>query len=796
MAKPFPLSDLKKPASFSQFVMSLLVPACLHAGVGNITEIQVQEDILILHAGAETVVFQVCRPNILRISFCPPGATEPDTLIVPRKKWPKVSVQIDTSGDPVVITSAALRLAITRRPLRFTLYDANGRQLLQETPAVGLHENGVRLRVTGEHFYGIHNNFTGKLSKNHGGTISAGMQGHAGAPFVWTTAGYGLLMNSDSGHIKIAGGQLDFTVERARRFRGVAKHSAPAPARFALELYILVGTPREIFTAMTAISGAAPLFPKFAFGFLNTEWGLDQNELLGDINTYRAKGIPLDAYILDFDWMAYGEDNYGEFRWGPKFPDGPSGRLKQITDSLGVKLFGIRKPRVHLNTEQGRFCQREGYFLDSEIDYFSRKKVGRLNFHLPEVRQWFFDSFFERCRSFALGIIGYWNDEADSYGGNLMFLQMQRANYEGQRRRNNQRVWSINRNFFLGAQRYAYGHWSGDIDTGFEAMARQRLFMLSSIALGSAWWGMDIGGFKGRPDPENYIRWMQFGAFVPIFRVHGTFNQEREPWQYGPQAEAIVKKYIRLRYALLPYLYSYAWENHRTGLALVRPLLWDYPDDPRVAELYSQWLVGDYLLITPVVEPQIDSLSVYLPAGQWFDYWTEKLYDGSRQVTVPVTLQDIPIFVKAGAIVPMAPVGRFVDDPQAPLNPLTLHCYPHGAGAFTLYEDDGLTYDYEQGLFALTAMTLRDDGDDLLLQLGERQGRFQPRPRDFLVAVHALSQLPALVEQDGRHLARQSLDRIWKGDAVGWAYDEAAAILYVRLPDHGGSQTLRIRRQR
>ncbi|MDZ7268503.1 MAG: DUF5110 domain-containing protein [candidate division KSB1 bacterium] len=793
MAKPFFPTDWKKSVSFPQFLLSFLFPACLQAGVGDVTEIHVQEDVLTLQAGAATVVFHVCRPNILRISFRPPGAGEPDTLIAPRRDWPAVRAQIDTSGDALVITTAALRLTITRRPMRFTLYDASGRQLLQEMPAVGLHDNGIRLRVSGGNFYGIYNNFTGSLSKNQGGTISAGMQGHAGAPFVWTTAGYGLLMNSDSGEIKIADGQLDFTVARARQFHRLgAKDGTKTPARTGVELYLLVGNPREIFAAMTAVSGAAPLFPRFAHGFLNTEWGMDQAELLGDIKTYRAKGIPLDAYILDFDWMAYGEDNYGEFRWGPKFPDGPSGRLKQVTDSLGVKLFGIRKPRVHLDTEQGRFAKSRGFFLDSEKDYFSKQQVGRLNFHMPEVRQWYFDSFWDRHHSFATGIIGYWNDEADSYGGNLMFLQMQRANYEGQRRRNNLRVWSINRNFFLGAQRYAYGHWSGDIPTGFESMAQQRLFMLSSVMLGSAWWGMDIGGFKDRPAPENYIRWMQFGAFVPIFRVHGTLNQEREPWQFGPEAEAIVTKYIRLRYALLPYIYSHAWENHLTGLSLVRPLVWDYPDDPRVAELYSQWLFGESLLVTPVVQPHADTVSVYLPAGTWFDFWTEQRHTGGRWVNVPVTLRDLPIFVKAGAIVPMAPVGRFVDDPQTPPNPLTLHCYPDGAGSFTLYDDDGMTYEYEQGRYAVTAMTFADHGDHLLLRLAARQGGYQPPVRDFLVAIHALPATPAAVVHDGRRVQQEKLDRVRAGTTTGWAYDGHKQLLYVRLSDNGELQSLRV----
>ncbi|MFQ5630033.1 MAG: TIM-barrel domain-containing protein, partial [bacterium] len=638
---------MKHTISAFLLILALGRTATPQTGLGNITAISLEQNRLTLHAGSETVVFQVCLPNVIKANYLPQGIEDADTLVIGNAEWPLISASFDTSGDPIVVQTNEITVEISRAPMRFLVRSADGRELLREQAGEGFFAQGIKLKVAGSHFYGIHNTQFGSLARNTGGRIDAGRQGQAGAPFVWTPEGYGLLMDTDGGEISITNSMMNF-------LKG-------AGGKRDIELYIVTGTPRDIFAGMTAVSGRAPLFPKFAYGFLNTEWGMDQNELLSDVRTYRDKRIPIDAYILDFDWMDWGSDNYGEFRWGAKFPDGPIGALKTMLDSLGLKLFGIRKPRVHTNTVQGQEVLNEGLFFDTVTDYFSGKQVYRLNFHKPETRKWFWETFINKGDAYNKGIIGYWNDEADEYGGNMMFMQMQRANYEGQRRLNEQRVWSINRNFYLGAQRYSYAHWSGDISTGFPSMAAQRLFMLSSITLGSAWWGMDIGGFGGTPTPENYIRWMQFGAFVPVFRVHGTFNEEREPWQYGPDAERIARRYVEMRYKLLPYNYSYAWENHQTGAPLVRPLIFCYPDDPKAANRHAEWLFGDALLVHPVITPGAQTASVYLPAGDWIDYHRGDFYAGPGTITVPVTLEDIPIFVKAGAVLPTTPAAQYIN---------------------------------------------------------------------------------------------------------------------------------------
>ncbi len=761
-------------------VLALTKTAVSQTGIGEVTAIELTDNKLSLYAGSEIVVFQVCLPNVIKANYLPQGVKDSSTLVIGNTDWSVIPASFDTTGDPIVIQTNKLTVEIARSPLRFRVLGADGRELLRERIDEGFLSQGIKLNVAGSNFYGIHNAQSGSLSRNDGGYIEAGRQGQGGAPFVWTTDGYGLLMDTDGGRVTINNGMMDFLKDEG--------------GKRDIELYVIAGTPREIFSGMTAVSGRAPLFPKFAYGFLNTEWGIDQDELLEDVRTYREKKIPIDAYILDFDWMDWGSDNYGEFRWGPKFPDGPSGALKTTLDSLGLKLFGIRKPRVHVNTQQGREVQSNGLFFDTVTDYFSGKQVWRLDFRKPETRKWYWETFVNQGDAFNKGIIGYWNDEADEYGGNMMFMQMQRANYEGQRSYNNQRVWSINRNFYLGAQRYAYCHWSGDISTGFSSMASQRLFMLSSINIGSTWWGMDIGGFNGTPTPENYIRWMQFGAFVPVYRVHGVFNEEREPWNYGSNAERIARRYIEMRYRLLPYIYSYAWENHRTGVPIVRPLIFDYPEDTRVTNLTSEWLFGDDLLVHPVVRANARTASIYLPAGKWIDFHSGDIYTGPNTITVPVTLEDIPVFVISGAVIPMAPIAQYVGDPASPQDVLYLECYPKGASEFVLYEDDGITYDYENGNYSTTNIGFEDDGPVLRLAISGHNGPFVPVERDYQAAFHLLEEKPGQVRVNLSVIRETTVDSLSNGLRDVWAYDAQNKSCLVRIQDDGTPFTILVTR--
>lgn len=394
-----------------------------------------------------------------------------------------------------------------------------------------------------------------------------------------------------------------------------------------------------------------------------------------------------------------------------------------------------------------------------------------------------------QCNSYAKGITGYWNDEADEYGGNLMFMQMQRAQYEGQRAFNDNRVWSINRNYYTGAQRYAYGLWSGDIASGFQSMADQRLFMLSSITLGVSWWAMDIGGFLSTPSPENYYRWIQFGAFVPIFRVHGTYNQEREPWYYGAVAESIATRYICLRYKLMPYIYSAAWENHLTGLPIVRPLVFEYPTDASIENISSEWMFSRSLLVSPVVVSGATQQSVYLPEGDWYDFNTGTHYSGMANYNVPVTTQDIPVFVKGGAVIPMSPVAQYTDMPAA-RKTLILSSYPGGTGGCVVYDDDGITYDYEKGIFCTD--TIAHDRNDVraIITIGARTGAYSVPQRDWLADLNWVVSLPDSVVLDGVHVKMYSLDSISSMSGKGWAYDADGEHCYVKFPDDSASHLL------
>jgi alpha-glucosidase len=748
--------------------------------LGAVTHIQLLDNALFLSVGTDVVVFKPCTENILMVNYRPNGIKDPDTLVVGRTNWIPLGATIDTLGDPLTITTGSYRIEIGRDPLRFHMYRKlakDNTQLLCEEPSTGgILPNSAVLTTSGGTFYGVHNRSRGSITSQTGGTINAGSQGQAGGPFAWTTRGWGFLADVDGGSISIGGNSFSFT-------------RPSAPSKRDLEFYLIVGRPKEIIKGLHEITGFPPLFPKYTLGFMNTEWGIDQTELYSDIRTYRQKLIPIDAYILDFDWMDWGSDNYGEFRWGPKFPDGQSGAIVDSLKLYGMNLMGIRKPRVHVNTIQGQYCQNNGFFVDYVTDYFSGKLVGRLNFQDPAVRKWYWESFAVQSNSYSKGLTGYWNDEADEYGGNLMFMQMQRAQYEGQRAFNNKRVWSINRNFYTGAQRYAYALWSGDIQSGFSAMADQRLFMLSSITLGASWWGMDIGGFQSTPSPANYYRWIQFGAFVPVFRVHGSYNQEREPWYYGAEAESIATKYIRLRYRLMPYIYSAAWENHLTGVSIVRPLVFEYPRDPAVENISSEWMFGNSLLVSPVVQADVVQQTVYLPEGDWYDFNSGKHYVGTATYNVPVTTVDIPIFVKGGSIIPMSTAAQYVSSPEMQKT-VILASYPGGTGKCTVYDDDGVTYDYENGAFCTSSITNDRNDQRAIIGIGPRTGSFMTQQRDWLAEMNWVISLPDSIVLDGIRLKTRSLDSINAFSITGWAFDVAAQKCLVKFPDNNAAHTL------
>jgi alpha-glucosidase (family GH31 glycosyl hydrolase) len=774
----------------------------LPPGIGNLQSAAVDGDTLTLRAGEDTIIVQIVAPNILRVHYCPQGQTSsPTPVLDPNRTWPNdTPAKIDTGSDPLAISTESMIVKISKTPVRFQIYDGANHLLLQEPKEGGVYGGGLRFAYEiPSTFFGIdgtslpgqnvdpRQDIRSGVSRS-GGTASAGRQGDGGAPLAYTTK-YGLLVDSDGGDFDMFDGALQFS----------------GGSRSDVEYFAIVGDPKTIMRAVADISGHPPMMPKWTLGFMNSQYGSTESEVTQIVDTYRAKQIPIDAFILDFDWKAWGEDDYGEWRWNStsgvgnvhpdKYPDGASGKFAQEMRDEGIKLGGIFKPRILLRNTDGNLTADAQFAYDHKLffgweqpydDYFSKRPAQDIDFSDPMSRSWFWDHMVPAYQS---GIQYFWNDEADSIGNalfpNFQNANMERAMYDGARSIGDQRVWSINRNFYLGAQRYAYAEWSGDIDTGFESMAWQAPRMLSTVDLGEPHWSMDTGGFVGHPDPENYARWIQFAAFVPIMRVHGDANEHRQPWIYGGQAEADAKAAIELRYRLIPYMYSYERQAHDSGVGIVHPLFWDFPDDAgRIADLTDEWMFGDELLVAPIFAEGQGHRGIYLPPGEWIDYFRGDRYEGDKSIVYsvdPQTWSDIPLFIRAGAILPTQDIQQYVG--EGPVKRVYVDVFPTATEtSFSYYDDDGVSYAYEKGAFYQQRLTASDNGTVVRFDSAAPTGTYTPPLHEYEVRLHGITAHAVSIE--GAESVRYAdLVHLESGDAEGWTTgtDRYGAVTVVKV---------------
>jgi alpha-glucosidase (family GH31 glycosyl hydrolase) len=326
-------------------------------------------------------------------------------------------------------------------------------------------------------------------------------------------------------------------------------------------------------------------------------------------------------------------------------------------------------------------------------------------------------------------------------------------------------------------------------------MAYQRRRMISTLNLGESSWSMDTGGFNGHPTPENYARWMEFAAFVPVFRVHGGNNEKRQPWVYGPVAEAAAKRAMRLRYALMPYLYSNARVAHETGIGVVRPLFWEFPDDVRCSDETVAWMFGDALLVSPIVELGQATHTFYLPRGTWFDYATGKQIRGGSDVAVSTDFtawQDIPIYVRDGSILATQPAEEGND--LSPKAPLVMDVFPSTSrmANFVAYDDDGHTYAYENGDYFRQEVAAKRLAKSTEIALHAATGSYQAHFPSYLLRVHQAS---AAVTSDGANMKRFASEAAFHSSSEpGWvsAEDRFGAVTEVRVPTDAAEHSVKL----
>jgi alpha-D-xyloside xylohydrolase len=512
------------------------------------------------------------------------------------------------------------------------------------------------------------------------------------------------------------------------------------------------------------LTGRAPLMPRWALGLWQSrERYKTARETLDVLAEFRRRRIPIDTIVMD--WQYWRPDQWGSHQFdAERFPD-PAGWIREIHERYHARLMISVWPKFYTATENFRAMEEKGFLYPETLKRPTKDWLGYVHSFYdafnPDARKLFWKQMNEAL--FSKGVDAWWMDatEPELVGegtpgalkaamhptalgsgarmANAFALVNSQAVYEGQRAADpDKRVFILTRSAFAGVQRYASATWSGDVSADWDSLRKQIPAGLNFALSGVPWWTTDVGGFTVRrkwaaPDPrpehveewrELVTRWFQFGTFCPLLRVHGQFPN-REMWFFGDESHRAYKTQLafdQLRYRMLPYAYSLAADVTRRHATIMRPLVMDFREDPEVLGIGDQFLFGPSLLVNPVTAPGVTRRPVYLPRGaSWYDFWTGVHHEGGRRIDASAPYESLPLYVRAGSILPMGP--ELQHSGEKPADPLTLWVYTGADAAFELYEDDGVSYGDEQGAFA--TIPLRWEEASGTLSIGVRTGSFQ-----------------------------------------------------------------------
>ncbi len=572
-----------------------------------------------------------------------------------------------------------------------------------------------------------------------------------------------------------------------------------------VDFYVIGGpTISEVIDGYTAITGRPYFLPRWALGHQHSRWMEydSQEDILRWAHEFRLREIPCDTLVLDIAYM----DEYRIFTWDSKVFPNP----REFTDKLREKNFrvmAIIDPGVKLDESY------ELYKEGREYNYFLKCNDGSVyvglvwpgetvfpDFSRKEVREWFGSKYVgfaktgvsnsswldmnEPSNCIYKGLMEEYSmkrvvdNNGDSWEPrlrNVYGLGMIQAAFEGLRRAHpGERPFLLTRSGYAGYQRYS-AMWTGDNHSTWEHLWLTIPMLLNLGMSGVPFGGADIGGFSGDVTPELLVRWFQLGVFYPFCRNHSRLNTARqEPWLFGKEVEDIVKSYLSLRYVLMRYFYSLLHEASLRGAPVMRPLVFEFQDDPNTYTIDDQFFLGPFMLIAPVLGPNDKTRRVYLPDGIWIDYWSHEVVQGTSIITVNTPLDKIPIFLRAGAVIP---TGRAIQYSNEDQGDLILWVCPHGDGEFELYEDDGIS---ENGPYSITRFTVRSSDDETHLFIHKREGTF-PIDRRMVVQFWGLFEQPKSVRIDDDTI-ELATDVKTPYDAI---YDQIRHMFVLTLDDDG-----------
>jgi alpha-glucosidase (family GH31 glycosyl hydrolase) len=654
--------------------------------------------------------------HTFRLSIFPQDQQRPllsDGSLV-REAWGPPVAKIQAAPEHAIAVGD-LRLKISFDPVSIAISNGAGKAIQQlgwdgstgivsfqsgDSPLYGLGEGGPQFDRRGS---------SDAMHSGQGGYKLATYGGRVPIPWIIGTSGWAIFFHQPYGTFDFTGPQSKF------------QPGDPA-AVLPLDLFFVASPePSTIMAEYARLTGYAEIPALWSLGYQQSHRTLaSREEVLSEAKTFREKKLPCDALIYlgtGFCPSGWNTEN-GSFAWNARvFPD-----PKEILDELHREHF---RTVVHVVILSDRL---HGTVHDPcELSHFDEVEAS--------------------C---------YWDTHPLDTASRLVRNRMY---WEGpQIDRPNERPYALHRNGYAGMQRYASFLWSGDVYSTWETLQTHIPVALNTALSGIPYWGTDIGGFVPTPEftAELYVRWFQFGAFCPLFRCHGRTWKLRLPWGWntgdpGPieirnyngaaipdasqlhdaRVEPICKKYLDLRYRMLPYLYSAVRECATTGMPIMRALWLHFPDDPKAVTCEDQYLWGRSVLVAPVVEKGATTRRVYLPQSAWYDFWTGEHIEGGREVERTVDLETMPLYVRAGSILPLGPVKQFTGEKVD--EPLSISIYPGADASFLLYEDDGTSFNYRKGEWMGIEMTWNDGHKTLRLQLAPGSKMLPPASRPVTV---------------------------------------------------------------
>ena len=779
-----------------------------------------------LRTGSTIVEIAALAPDLFRVGAFPEGRPPQYTsAAIEREDWEPLEASIEVSEETLMLsTSVAVRVSLN--PLRISFIDASGHAFAADDEELGMgfvRQPGAdvfsqplgppprlyKRREGGERYFGCGERTSG-LDKTGSYQIFWNVDPPSGH-----TASFNNLYASIPFTLSLANGRahglfFDNThrveIDLALEDEGRAYYGAQGGD---LVYYVFCGpTPKDVLDRYTELTGRTPMPPLWSLGNQQCRYSyMDEDEVREVASGFRERDIPCDVIYLDIHYM----DGYRVFTWNDeRFPE-PERFVAELKE-MGFRVVTIVDPGVKVDENYPVYVEgRERNVFCKKLDGGEYHNVvwpgicAFPDFTSPETREWWGDN---HSALVDRGVAGIWCDMNEpsmfvprnstmpgdvvhpggSGGESRLHAQihntygslMARATREGLLRlRPDERPFVITRSGYAGVQRHAL-QWTGDNSSWWEHLWMS-MPQLQNLGLsGVAWAGVDVGGFWGDTNGELLARWTEFGIFQPFCRNHTTLGTRRqEPWAFGEPYESVCRKMLKLRQRLIPYLYTLFEECHRTGAPMLRPLLFEYPEDETTYAADDEFLFGAAVLVAPITRPGIEHRHVYLPQGTWFHFWTGERFDDPAHVLAHAPLGEPPIYVRANTAVPMGP--EMAHTGERALDPLTLLLHPaEGAGEADIYEDSGDGFGYEDGEYARRTISCEESGGRITVRIGEREGSFAPQREALRLELRGFDSAPESVAANG--------------ESVEHSYDEESQTVIVQLRETNVLPTVEITR--